>query len=258
VLIIGGLFLAIFNAPRLGWDKPSITGIVNFGDNDFNFGPGKPGSGNVVSETRQISGFNAIELDYPAQVFISQGGTESLKIEAEDNLLPGLQTQMRGNTLRIYYKAAEGERVNPTKMVKITIVVKDLQDVELNSAGELTIDGLETGKLEVSLSGAGNLKLNGIAVEDLLVSLSGAGSTTASGTADELRVIISGFGDFNGSDLHSQNADVNISGAGSANLWVDKELDATISGAGSVNYYGEAKVTRQVSGVGSVKHLGDK
>ena len=258
VLIIGGLFLAILYAPKMGWDNPSMTGIVNFGDNDFNFGPGKPGSGSVISETRQVSGFNAIELDYPAQVFISQGSAESLKIEAEDNLLPGLQTEVRGNALRIFYKAAEGERVNPTKMVKITIVVKDLQDVELNSAGELTIDGLETDKLDVSLSGAGNLKLNEIAVDDLLVSLSGAGSTTASGTADNLRVIISGFGDFDGSDLHSQTADVNISGAGSANLWVDEELDATISGAGSVNYYGSPTVTKQISGVGNISKSGDK
>lgn len=258
VLILGGLFLAVLSAPQFGWDRPALTGVINFSDNDFQFGPSKPGSGHVITETRTVSSFDAIEVDYPAQVHISQGNVESLKIEAEDNLLPGLQTEVRGNALRIYYKAADGERVNPTKMVKITIVVKDLNDVELNSAGELTITGLETEELEVSLSGAGNLKLNEIIVSDLLVSLSGAGSTTTSGQADTLRVIISGFGDFNGEDLHSQIADVNISGAGSANLWADDALDATISGAGSVNYYGAADVTKQISGVGNIRHLGDK
>jgi hypothetical protein len=81
---------------------------------------------------------------------------------------------------------------------------------------------------------------------------------SASGTADKLDLNISGFGGFKGGDLHSQDALVNISGAGSATVWVDDDLTAQISGAGSVDYYGSPSVSRQVSGVGGVKHIGDK
>lgn len=258
VLILGGLFLAILNAPQLGWNRPSLTGFVSFGDGDFQLGPAEPGSGKVVTESREVSGFDAIEVDYPAQIFISQGSVESLEIEAEDNVLPGLQTRVRNNKLEIFYDADEGERVNPTKVVRITIVVKDLKDVEFDSAGELTVEGLETDELEVSLSGAGNLELEDITVDSLVVILSGAGNMTASGTTETLRLTISGFGDFKGEDLHGQRAEINISGAGSATVWADEELDASISGAGSVNYYGAASVSKQISGVGSVKHLGDR
>ena len=90
------------------------------------------------------------------------------------------------------------------------------------------------------------------------MSLSGAGSMTASGTADDLDLNISGFGDFKGADLHSKDARVNISGAGSATVWVDDDLTAQISGAGSISYYGSASVTKQISGVGGVNHLGNK
>jgi hypothetical protein len=69
---------------------------------------------------------------------------------------------------------------------------------------------------------------------------------------------MSGFGSFEGADLHSQTAKVNISGAGSATVWVDDELDANVSGAGSINYYGSASVSKDVSGVGSVNHKGNK
>jgi hypothetical protein len=81
---------------------------------------------------------------------------------------------------------------------------------------------------------------------------------TASGKTDDLHVIISGFGSFDGQDMHSQTADINLSGAGSATMWVDDELDAQISGAGSVDYYGEAAVRKNVSGVGGVNHVGNK
>lgn len=256
VIIIGGALLAILYAPQLGWTNPSIISFMQNG-NTF-FGPGEPGSGNVVNETRDVSDFRAIEIDYPAQVLVEQGSRESLKIEAEDNLLPGLRTEVRNGTLNIFYDPEDGKHVNPTENVKITIMVQNLADVQFDSAGELVVEKLETENLDVSLSGAGNVLLNDIVVQELAVSLSGAGSMSASGTVDDLDLSISGFGDFSGGELHGKTASVSISGAGSATLWVDDNLSARVSGAGSVSYYGSASVTRQISGVGDVRHLGNK
>jgi len=256
VLLIGGALLAILYAPQLGWTTPSMLSMINNGDS-FS-GPGERGSGKVVTETRDVNGFRAIEVDYPAEVFVKQGSQESLKIEAEDNLLPGLKTQVKNGVLQIFYKTGQGKHVNPTKTVKITVVVKDLAEVEFSSAGELTVDKLKTDTLDISLSGAGTLNLDDIQVNVLQVSLSGAGSMTASGTADDLDVSISGFGDFNGAELQDKDARVHISGAGSATVWVENELTAGISGAGSVSYYGSASVNKQISGVGGVNHIGNK
>jgi Putative auto-transporter adhesin, head GIN domain len=256
VLIIGGALLAILYAPQLGWANPSMISMFN--NSEPFFGPGEPGSGKVLTETREVSDFQAVDVDYPALVLIKQGATESLELEAEDNLLPGLKTQVRDGVLEIFYKTENGKHVNPTEPVRITIVVKDLSEAQLTSAGELSIEKLKTNSLDVSLSGAGELKLNDIVVKALSVSLSGAGSMTASGTADDLDMNISGFGDFKGKDLHTKKANVDISGAGSATVWVDDDLSAEISGAGSISYYGSASVTRQISGVGGVNHLGSK
>jgi len=256
-VIIGGAVLSIWYAPQLGWDTPSSIYVFHDGGN-FYVGPSDPGSGNVITETRKVGDFTSINLDYPAQVFVTQGSSVSVKIEAEDNLLPQLQTQVKNDALQIFYKAEDGKHVNPTKPVKIMIVVKDLKEVNIESAGELSIDGLETGELYISVSGAGNLKLNEIAVKDLALDLSGAGNVTASGDADNFKLVISGFGNYNGKNLHTKIADITLSGAGSATAWVDDRLDAQISGAGSINYYGSPNVTKQVSGVGSVSKSGDK
>jgi hypothetical protein len=256
VLLIGGAVLAILYAPQLGWASPSMT--LMFNDGESFIGPGERGSGNVISETRKVSGFDAVSISYPAEIMITQGSSESLKIEAEDNLMPNLRTEVKGSTLEIFYRRNGNMHVNPTKTVKITIVVKDLSNVDFTSAGNLTIDGLKTNGLDVSLSGAGNLNLDKITVKTLAINLSGAGGMNASGTADDLSLDISGFGDFKGKDLHSQDARVQISGAGSATTWVDNNLDAQISGAGSIGYYGAASVTKQISGVGGINHLGNK
>ena len=255
VIIIGGALAAIFYAPLLGWTRPPLN-MINF-DGPF-VGPAERGSGHIVTETRDAGGFHAIDVSYPAEVFIKQGANESVKIQADDNLLPQLRTQVRGGTLEISYKRQDRRYVNPTKPVVITIVVKQLDNVEFTSAGELTIDNVEADELDISLSGAGNLNLNDIQAKNLHVSLSGAGSMNASGKADRLDVNISGFGDFKGGELHSQDALVDISGAGSATVWADDTLTAQVSGAGSVDYYGSHTVTKEVSGVGGIKQIGNK
>jgi hypothetical protein len=257
IVIIGGLAAAIIFAPKFGWATPTL-GFVTWNGNSASFAFGEPGSGVVKSQTREVSDFHAIEIDYPAQVVITQGKAVSVKVEADDNLLPGLFTQVQNGTLKIFYNPQGEKPVNPTKVVMVTIVVKNLDDVQFSSAGEVTINGLKTDQLNLELDGAGKVTLNDIAAKSLKLGLSGAGSLNAAGTADNLDINISGFGGFDGKDLHSQTASVNISGAGSATVWVDETLDANVSGAGSVNYYGSPSVTKDVNGVGSVSSQGSK
>ena len=256
VIIVGGVTAAIFFAPALGWDNPSVNTFM-FDDNGF-IGPYTPGSGNVVTQTRELDDFQKIEVDYPAQVIVVQGDETSVKIEAEDNFIDGLQTRVQNETLRIFYRVEDGDRVRPTKVVKVTVTVKELTDVNFGGAGDLTLEGIQSDELNLDVSGAGNLKLNDIDAKELSIDMSGAGNISASGEADALKMVISGFGNFNGKDLQVMTADVNLSGAGSATLWVEDRLEAGISGAGSINYYGSPEVTRRVSGVGSVGKSGDK
>src|SRR5688572_20802901 len=154
VMIIGGTILAIVYAPKLGWDHPT-TALAMSGSN-FYLRPGETGSGKVITQSRNVSDVLAIKVDYPTQVIVTQGETQSIQVEAEDNLLAGLKTQVHDGVLEIFYKSNDGRHVNPTKPVKITIVVKDLKELDLTSAGEVIIEGLKTEDLNVSLSGAGN------------------------------------------------------------------------------------------------------
>jgi hypothetical protein len=239
----------------MAWDNPPLG--YTFNGNELYVGPTEKGSGNMTTQTRDVSGFHSVEVSYPANVFISQGTSESLKIEAEDNLLPGLQTQVRNNTLQIFYKTDDKKVVRPTKPVTITIVVKDLERVDFESAGKLDISGIKTDSFKVSVSGAGDLKIKDIDVKAITVNLSGAGSMSAAGTSDDLDLNISGFGSFDGKDLASKTANVQLSGAGSATVRVSDNLNTEISGAGSVSYYGSPSVKKQISGVGDVKHAGD-
>jgi hypothetical protein len=249
-LIVIGAVAAILYAPQLGW-----AGGPNLGFGS-DFGGGIPGSGKIKLETREVQGFLAVSIDYPATIVIEQDKVEAVKIEADDNLLPQLATEVHDGMLVIKNKEENwSKRVDPSESVKITIRVKDLHQIEFSSAGNLHVQGLKTEELTVNLNGVGEMILNELDVRKLESRLSGAGNIKADGVADELDLRISGVGGFDAPNLESRVASVRISGAGSATVNVLDDLTARVSGAGSVNYYGSPALHEEISGAGSIsKH----
>lgn len=218
-------------------------------------GGGIPGSGNVQTETRAPSAFDAITVAYPADVVIRQGTDHSVEIEAEDNLLAQLTTEVVSGRLTIANRETEWKaRVNPSKPVNVIITVKDLREIEFSApVGTLEVNGLQAGTLKLTLSGGAQMKLAALELDLLDGTLSGAGDIQVAGTADEIRLLHSGLGNFNAGDLQSQKATVELSGMGNATVRVELELVATITGAGSISYYGQPRVEQNIKGAGSVK-----
>lgn len=219
-------------------------------------GGGVPGSGNVQTETRDTGAFKAISVEYPgAGIIVQQGDKETVEIEADDNLLPQLSTEVLSGTLTIKNLETDWNvRVNPSRPVKITITVRDLNEIVLSApVGSLEGNDLQADTLKLVVSGGAQVRLNGIQVDLLDSVLSGAGDIQAGGTANEIKLILSGFGNFNAADLKSNKATLELSGMGDATVRVEEELAAAITGAGSIKYFGNPRVEQTVTGAGSVK-----
>ena len=208
------------------------------------------GSGNVVSERRDVGDFNEVVLSGVGHVNITQTGSESLTIEAEDNIMPLLTSEVLGNSLRL--GTEPGAHFSPKRPIRYTLTVKDLSAIRISGAGNAEMAALGAPSLRLELSGAGNMTVTGLAAESLEVSLSGAGNATCAGEVRSQDVRISGAGSYHGDDLASNTARAVISGTGSAHLRVSEQLDARVSGVGSIVYSGNPVVSKSVSGVGRV------
>lgn len=208
------------------------------------------GSGNVISESRDVGDFTEVVLSGVGQLHITQTGSESLTIEAEDNIMPLLTSEVRGQ--RLVLGTEPGVHFSPKQPIRYTLTVKDLSAIRISGAGNVDVPALGTASLRLELSGAGNLTVTGLAADSLDVSLSGAGSATCAGEVRSQDVRISGAGSYRGDDLASVTARAVISGTGSAHLRVSEQLDARVSGVGSIIYSGNPAVRKSVSGVGRV------
>jgi len=218
---------------------------------------GVTGSGSIVTEAREVSGFTRISVSGAGSVVLVQGAAEGAVVETDDNLMKYVRTEVRDGVLYLD-TSATGKPVNlrPSKEILYTVTFRDLDGIVISGAGDVTADAIAIPALDIAVSGAGDISIGDLRTEKLGVAVSGAGDITLSGEARVQSVAISGAGSYKAGDLRSASAVVAISGTGDATVWVTDRLEAEVSGVGSVSYYGEPAVERSVSGVGSIEALG--
>lgn len=213
------------------------------------------GSGNVITERREVSGYHAVDFSGVGELVIDQNGNEGLIVEGEDNILPFVRSEVSNGTLRIGLGGATP--INPTRPLRFNLSARVMDGIYVSGAGTVKTAGLDAAGLQLGVSGAGGLDADNVSSGVLAVQVSGSGFVVASGKALSQQVVISGSGAYKAEDLASSTARVSISGMGTATVRVSETLDAQISGAGSVNYIGDPTISKHVTGLGSVTKLSD-
>jgi hypothetical protein len=213
------------------------------------------GSGNVISETRDVVNFKEVSLEGIGNLTIEQGNIESLTIQAEDNVMPQIKSEVNNGILHISFKKPF-LNVIPTKDINFNLKVKNLTNINLSGAANIVSNNLTTDQLKIVTSGAGKIKLT-VNANNLDINLSGAGSIELSGKVSTQKIIISGAGNYQAKNLESKNCIVIVSGVGSAVINAIESLDVTISGVGNVNYTGNPKISQQINGVGKINNVSD-
>lgn len=222
------------------------------------------GSGNVIVEERDVSGFDRIQMSGIGRIIITQGDDESLSIETDDNLMEYIETEVKGNTLEIDFSkdlllsSKTRNTLEPSAGFIFRISVIDLQSITVSGGADIQSEKIKTDRLVISFSGAGNISIADLNADMLDVIISGAGDVDLAGKVQSQDITLSGLGRYRAFDLESEEASVFISGAGGANLWVSETLDVLISGAGDVEYYGDPSVSQEIAGLGRIQGLGEK
>lgn len=216
------------------------------------FAGGTNGSGNRIEEARPVDAYHSIQAGGRFELRLTQGPSGPVRLEGEDNILPLIESSVRGGVL---YLDTE-ERLGRVQKIVVHASAPEWKSVALSGAGSMIGETPLSGKaLRMRISGAGDVEAQ-VDVQDLEVEISGAGDASLSGSARKLQFKASGAGDLDALRLRCQDASVRISGAGSANVHVSGHLEASISGAGSVRYAGQpASIDQSVSGAGSIRAL---
>lgn len=273
-----------------------FCGGVNFRTISFGLPGTVRGSGRVAEEERQVSGITGVELATSGDLTIEVGEGEEFRVEAEENLIPYFETEMRDGTLVI--KQRQNVRIVSRRPVNFYLRVKELESIDitgsgnvsapnldaerfsatLSGSGDLRMEDLEAGQVRVRLNGSGGMRMNTMDAETLNVRITGSGDMDmgdlnadtlevnltgsgkldiAGGQVDRQEITINGSGDYSAGNLSSSVADVQLTGSGSATIHVEEHLNATLTGSGDVRYTGSPSVDKSATGSGDVVQVGD-
>nr|WP_295772242.1 head GIN domain-containing protein [Rhodoferax sp.] len=213
------------------------------------------GSGHASSVKRELAAFHEIAVSLAGKVELVQGNNEGIAIEADDNLLPLIETVVKNGELII--RPVKGINLSGNPSIKITVYARNIDNLSLSGSANLTAARLVSPKLAGSIAGSGRITIKDLQSDALSISIAGSGRFEAQGTAKAMDVNIAGSGDVNVSKLSAQDVKVSIAGSGDAALWVRKSLTVSIAGSGDVRYYGEGTLRdSSIMGSGHVKQIG--
>ena len=205
---------------------------------------GISGNGHVEEESRDVSGFSGVHASTGIDVFISEGSGFDVKVEADENLLEVILTELNGNMLVI-----KTDRVNirSAKSKKVYVTMPKLKELKISSAGDCKgMTPFNCDDLRISISSAGDLKLD-VEAERIDINISSSGDATLTGHTGVLDADLSSAGDLHAFDLIAETVSVDVSSAGDARVFASEEISMNASSAGNIYYKGGAEVVHSRS-----------
>lgn len=191
---------------------------------------GVQGSGTAKSEKREVSGFKQVAAGGAITLEIVAQKDFSVEVQADDNLLALIKTEVSGDTLKI----SSEERISPKTKILVKISMPELNSLDVSGASGAAVSNVKTDMLKLEASGASKIKIDG--------------------QANRLESNASGASGIDAEGLKVENADIEASGASNTTVSAINELKADASGASTIYYTGEPKsISPKTSGASSVK-----
>ena len=187
------------------------------------------GSGNIISESRELNNFTSITLLGSIDVNIKTSESNNCVVVADDNLIPYIKTEVVNNKLNISLN-------------------------ESYSSEEKLVVNINTPNYdEVSLSGSGNINILDFKNNNLSLNISGSGNITGNGEVEILVVKINGSGNLMSKEIKSKSATITINGSGDGEVFAGDSISAKINGSGNIKYFGNPEnVDSIINGSGDI------
>ena len=211
----------------------------------------KSGSGNIVTEKRNTGSFTSISVGGGFEVELRHADVTELTIEADDNLIKYIHTDVSDGKLRIRLEEINVHDAH----LKVFITAPEINDINASAAAAVVVkDGLKSsGSIKLQASSGANIK-TGVDAPGIVADASSGGELEISGKTMTLKATSSSGSAIHAKDLLSENTTANASSGAKINVHASLSLDATASSGGNISYRGGATdVKKSASSGGDIE-----
>jgi hypothetical protein len=202
------------------------------------------GNGKIVTRDVKVTSFNSLKASGIYELKLSQGNTEAVKIEADENLQDLFQVHNEGDKLVIEMKKMENRNFNIKTKLKVYVTFKNLKEMELSTVGNVASEEqLSFTDLDLKNKSVGNVDLK-LTASKIDIKNSSVGNVHLSGKAENATVKNSGVGSIEAGNFVVQTMNIENSGVGHAEVNAAKDLKVNDSFLGKGRNKGAAATRR--------------
>jgi len=235
--------------------KIIVTTLLSFSlfscNFDMNFGTGVRGNGNVQSEDRTINGsFNAIKASHGLDVYLTQDNTESVRVQADENLLDIISVEVEDNVLKIYAK----ENIGYAAAKKVMVHFKDVSKITSTSGSDVySTNVIRAENLELRTTSGSDMELE-VHTNSLDCQSTSGSDLRLSGKTNNLFAEATSGADIKAGKLVAQSSNVKATSGADITVNTTYELNAKANSGGDITYLGSPEKITKTDGVsGSIR-----
>ena len=202
------------------------------------------GNGNIVTKDVPVSSFESLKASGVYELKLSQGSSESVKIEADENLQQYFTVRNEGKQLVIEMKDVKNKNMKLKNKLRVYVSFKNLKEMDLSMVGNvLTEAPLSFDDLAIKNNSVGHVDLS-LSANTLNLKNNSVGEVKLAGKAQNAVVTHSGVGSLEAGNFVVQTMNIDNSGVGGAEVNAAKELKVKDNMMGKVKNKGAAQARK--------------
>jgi hypothetical protein len=193
------------------------------------------GVGDVVKHERDIKGFTGVHLATVGDMNIEFGPTESIVIEAQENLHDYLDVYVKNDVLIVDTK--RGYSLRSDKPVRYFVTLNALDYVRVSSSGDIHAPDITAGDMAVDISSSGDFDMGDLECSKLDIRVSSSGDASIDDIkADRIHLNISSSGNIEAKNVTSPAFEARVSSSGDVRIGTlqTSEIFARLSSSGDI------------------------
>ncbi len=197
-------------------------------------GPSIKGNGNVTTSYRDVGDFEQLKVSTGLKVILKQTDRNQVIVEADENLHDVIQSEVRGDELRLY----TDQRIKNATKMSIIVEFKDIDELHTNAGASVSSDGiLQLKNLETKSSSGSSqdLKIN---LDHLEGKVSSGANMKLAGKAQSVNLKASSGAILKAGELTADACFADASSGANIHIKATKKFEGEASSGGNIFYSG--------------------
>ncbi|MGD9930681.1 MAG: head GIN domain-containing protein [Mangrovibacterium sp.] len=191
------------------------------------------------TQTRSVESFSKISVSSGIDLFLTQGNSEAIVVEADPDIIDKIITRVEDGTLRIYIKDNQNWNWGWNQPRKAYVTFDDLTTLTASAGSDVySQNAFKLNELDIEASSGSDIKIANLTAEFVRVRTSSGSDAEVSGKTVDLVADSSSGSDLDCGNLVAEHVEVSASSGSDATVHVTGSLKARASSGADIRYKG--------------------